>query len=118
MAILSVFYLRQIPNKEDIARLESDLRREHGLFFSATSPIKIELLMPEKEGNALGVKISCTFRRDLRKKPDVVDLFLDRIGESALEHPDWRGRVSFARVVHTPDPQRERTVRRRTETAS
>ena len=117
LAILSVFYLRQIPNKEDMARLETDLRRQHGFFFAATTPIEIKLLMPEQEGDALGVVITCTFRHDLRQKPDAIDLFLDRIGESALEHPDWRGRVGYARVVHTPDPARERTVHPRIETA-
>ena len=117
MAILSVFYLQQIPNKEDMARLETDLRREHSLFFDATAPIDIELVMPAREGDPIGVRISCTFRADVRKRPETVDVFLDRVGESALEHPDWRGRVGFAQVRHAPDPVRERTVKPKTATA-
>jgi len=117
LAILSVFYLQQIPNKEDVARLETDLRREHSLFFDATAPIDIQLVMPEQEGQPIGVRIACTFRADVRKRPETVDIFLDRIGESALEHPDWRGRVGYAQVVHTPDPARERMIEPKTETA-
>jgi hypothetical protein len=117
LAVLSVFYLQQIPNQEDMVRLETDLRREHNLFFDATAPIEIALVMPEKEGQPIGVRISCTFRADVRKKPETVDTVLDRIGESALEHPDWRGRVGYAHVVHTPIPARERTVEPKTETA-
>ncbi|MEM8884132.1 MAG: hypothetical protein AAGD14_08700 [Planctomycetota bacterium] len=112
LAILSVFYLQQIPSKEDMQRLESDLRREHGLFFAATAPISIELLMPKDGGDgAMGVAIDCTLRPDLRKRGETIDLFMQRIAESALAHPDWRGKVSFARVRHAADPKRERTVR-------
>lgn len=110
MAILSVFYLRQIPNKEDMARLEADLRREHSMFFDATAPIDIDLVMPAREGDPIGVRIACSFRADVRKRSETVDLFLERVGESALQHPDWRGRVAFARIVHTSAPERERTV--------
>jgi len=117
LAILSVFYLQQIPNKEDMARLEADLRREHSMFFDSTAPIEIGLIMPETDGDPIGVRIACTFRNDVRKRPETVDVFLERVGESALEHPDWKGRVGYAMVVHTPDPKRERRVDPRVETA-
>jgi len=117
LAILSGFYLQQIPNKEDMARLATDLRQEHGYYFEAEAPVDVQLIMPEREGDPLGVRVACTFRTDVRKRPEAVDILLGRVGASVMQNPEWRGRVAYATVVHAAEPARERTTDRKTATA-
>jgi hypothetical protein len=100
MAVMSVFYLQQIPTAEDLVELEGDLRREHGLYLSSSAPLKLELLRPKQEGERTGLRITCTMRPDIRKRPGAVDVYLARLAESVLLHPKWRGRVSFVTATH------------------
>jgi hypothetical protein len=109
LALMSMFYLQQIPNQQDLDRLEADLRREHGLFFASAAPLEIHLVMGEKEGERPGVRVRCTLRPDVIKRPEAVDAYFDRIAESVLEHPEFKGRVAWATVVHAPPVQAERT---------
>jgi len=111
LAVMSVFYLQQIPTQEDLDRLEEDLRREHGLYLSATAPIKISLELPDKERTHTGLEIVCLLRPDISKQPRVARSYLGRIASSVLEHPDWRGKLAYVRV-HEPAPT-ELTVTRR-----
>jgi hypothetical protein len=117
MALLSAFYLKQIPNREDIESLVADLTAEYGPVLDRSSPLDVELIMPAEEGDPIGVRISCALRADVRKRAETVDVQLDRIAESTLQHRDWRGRVGYATVVHTPEPRRERRVAARTSSA-
>lgn len=105
MAIMSMFYLQQIPTKADMDRLREDIRTEHGLYLSATAPVSVDLLRPQTEGERTGLSISCTFRADIRKQARTVDLYLARIADSILTHPDWRGRIAFVTIRHVGDPQ-------------
>jgi hypothetical protein len=101
MAIMSVFYLQQIPTKEDLRRLEDDLRREHGLYLAAAAPLELTLVRPD-DGSRAGVRVLCTLRPDIRRQEPTVALYLTRMAESVLKHPDWRGRLGFVTVHHAP----------------
>jgi len=105
MAIMSMFYLQQIPTKADMDRLREDLRTEHGLYLSASAPVKVELIRPQADGERTGLSISCTFRADIRKQPRTVDLYLTRMADSVLTHPDWRGRIAFVTLRHVAEPR-------------
>lgn len=109
LALMSMFYLQQIPNQQDLERLEADLRREHGLFLASAAPLDIRLVMPEKDGERPGVGIVCTLRPDVVKRPEAVEAYLDRIADSVLEHPEFQGRVAWAKVSHSPPLQIART---------
>ncbi|HEX5137456.1 MAG TPA: hypothetical protein VFY93_10815 [Planctomycetota bacterium] len=104
LAIMSVFYLQQIPTKADLERLSDDIRNEHGLYLSAANRIVVRLLHPEKQGDRLGLRVECTLRADIRKRPETVNLYLGRIGDSILTHPDWRGKVAYVTVAHVGEP--------------
>lgn len=104
MAIMSVFYLQQIPTKADLERLSDDIRNEHGLYLSAASRVVVRLIQPQKEGDRLGLKVACVLRTDIRQRPETVNLYLGRIGDSILAHPDWKGKIAYVTVAHTGDP--------------
>ncbi len=118
MAIMSVFYLQQIPTKADLERLADDLRNEHGLYLSAATRVVVRLVQPEKEGDRLGLRVQCALRADIRQRPDTVNLYLGRIGDSILTHPDWRGKVAYVYVEHTADPELTVTRQEGATTAS
>jgi hypothetical protein len=105
MAIMSVFYLQQIPTKADLERLSDDLRNEHGLYLSAATRVVVKLVHPAKEGDRLGLQVACALRADIRQRPDTVNLYLGRIGDSILSHPDWRGKIAYVTVAHSTAPQ-------------
>ncbi len=109
LALMSMFYLQQIPGQGDLDRLETDLRREHGLFLASAAPMEISLLRSGKESEKTGVRVVCTMRPDIAKRPEAVEAYLDRIAESVLEHPNLKGRISYARVEHSPPLHVERT---------
>ena len=109
MALMSMFYLQQIPTEHDMAQLEADLRREHGLFLSSGTPLEIRLVMPEQEGGRPGVHVQCALRPDLAKRPEAVEAYFDRLADSVLEHPEFKGRVAWATVAHAPPLKVERT---------
>lgn len=100
MAVMSVFYLQQIPTAEDLAQLEGDLRREHGLYLSASAPLELMIVRPKAEGERTGLKIVCTMRPDIRKRAGAVQVYLARIAESVLHHPKWQGRIAYVTVAH------------------
>ncbi len=101
MAMMSMFYLQQIPTQADLDRLEDDVRREHGLYLAAAAPLEIRLVRPDKEGGRTGVRITCTMRPDLRKRPKTIELYLARMAATVLDHPDWHGRIGWVTVAHT-----------------
>jgi hypothetical protein len=105
MAIMSVFYLQQIPTKADLERLADDIRNEHGLYLSASSRVNVKLIHPQKDGDRLGLKVICGLRADIRQRPETVNLYLGRIGDSILGHPDWRGKVAYVTVAHGATPE-------------
>jgi len=105
MAVMSMFYLQQIPTKGDLEGLEDNVRVEHGLYLSSAARIEISLLRPEQDGERTGVRVALTLRADIRKRPRSAELYLARIAESILVHPDWRGRIAFVTVVHAARPK-------------
>jgi hypothetical protein len=105
MAIMSMFYLQQIPTKDDLQGLEDSLRVEHGLYLSSAARIETSLLRPQKEGERTGVRVALTLRADIRKRPNSVEVYLERIAESILTNPEWRGRIAFVTVVHAARPR-------------
>ncbi len=100
MAVMSMFYLQNVPSKADLLRLETDLRDEFGMYLSAAAPMKLIFLEPEEEGRRIGVGVTCCLRPDLMKRPTTVSIYLDRMAESILSHPDWRGKVDLVTVSH------------------
>ena len=112
MAMMSLFYLEQIPGKDKLEQLESELRREHGFYLASTDPIDLELLLAKTKGEPMGLKVTCATRMDVRKNgPRAVQGILERIGKSALEHPDWRRRIGYVKLSHAGKPEVEITVR-------
>ena len=111
MAIMSMFYLQNVPGKADLERLEGSLRDEFGLYLAAAAPLKLSFLEPEQEGRRIGVEVTCSLRPDLMKRPTTVSLYLDRMAESILSHPDWRGKVDLVTVSHAPPLTLSRTRR-------
>jgi hypothetical protein len=105
MAIMSVFYLQQIPTKADLEHLSDDIRNEHGLYLSSATRVTVKMIHPEKEGEKLGLRVQCSLRADIRQRPETVGLYLGRIGDSILAHPDWRGKLAYVIVSHVGEPQ-------------
>lgn len=118
MAIMSVFYLQQIPTKADMERLADDVRNEHGLYLSAATRVVVRLIQPEKKSDRLGLTLTCALRADIRKRPETVRLYLARIGDSVLSHPDWRGKVAYVTVIHAAEPEMKVTRQEGSVTAS
>ena len=98
MAVMSMFYLQQIPTQADLDRLEIDIRREHGLYLSSVSPIDVMLVRPAEEGERSRLEIQVQMRPDLLKMPQTIDLYLNRIASGVLQHPDWRGKIRRVKV--------------------
>ena len=111
MAMMSMVYLDHVPGKADLDRLETDLRNEFGAVLSAMAPLKLAFLAPETEGRRLGVEVVCVLRADLRRRPTTVAVYLDRMAQSILEHPDWEGRIDLVTVRHAPPRKVEKTRR-------
>lgn len=105
MAVMSMFYLQQIPTKGDLEGLEDTVRLEHGLYLSSAARIETSLLRPQTDGERTGVRVALTLRADIRKRPNSVELYLGRVAESILVHPDWRGRIAYVTVVHAARPK-------------
>jgi hypothetical protein len=66
--------------------------------------------MPKEGRRSLGLAISCSLRADLGRDPALVDLSLDRIGQSILESPEWGGRIRFVQMTHVAPAARIRMV--------
>jgi hypothetical protein len=112
MAIMSAFYLKQLPGKAQMKRLKSDLNIEHGLYLEADSAIEAKLIPAKRDGGELGLRVSCSLRPEVcqRGKP-TVDAVLARIGRSAIVHPSLKRTVDYVTVVHDGKPATERTIR-------
>jgi hypothetical protein len=113
MAFLSMFYLQQLPSKSDVTHLASDLEMEHGSLLAANAPFSVEIVRTKKKGSRLGLRIVCSLRPAIRGQKKSVDSMLDQIGDSALHHADWRGRIRFVEVIHAAPPEQHRVVRPR-----
>ena len=112
MALMSLFYLKQIPGKPEMDKLEAEMRKQHGSSLAAAEPIVMDIARAKKKGEKLGLKVTCVARKDLRKRGTrTVQNLLERLGRTALEHPDWKGRIGFVTLVHPEDPVMEITVR-------
>ncbi len=111
LALMSMFYLQQIPTIEDLKRIDPDLRREHGLYLTATDPIVMALIRPGGAEHKTGVHLTCTLRPDIQKRPSSVANHLDRLAQSVLDHPDLKGRIGYVVATHPPPAACERTVR-------
>jgi len=111
LALMSMFYLQQIPTAEDLRRIDADLRREHGLYLTAADPIVMTLIRPGGTERKTGVRLVCTLRADIQKRPSSVANHLDRIAQSVLEHPDLKGRIGYVVATHPAPATCERTVR-------
>jgi len=118
LAIMSVFYLQQIPTKADLERLSDDIRNEHGLYLSAATRVKLQLIHPQKKEDHLGLRVQCALRADIRQRPETVRLYLGRIADSILSHPDWRGKVAYVVVSHIGPPEISVTLQEGAATAS
>jgi len=110
LAIMAGVYMGNLPNKEDLAALEERIRLEHGHCLSSTSRVEARLLPPEEGRSSLGVSLRVAMRPDLASQEGVVDAYLDRIGQSVLDQPDWRGRIGFVQVTSLLPSPRSRTV--------
>jgi len=112
MALMSLFYLKQIPGKPEMDRLEAEMRQQHGSLLASAEPIAMEIARPKQKGQKLGLKVTCVARPDLRARGErTVQSLLERLGRTALEHNDWKGRIGFVTLVHPEDPVIEITVR-------
>lgn len=100
LALMSLVYLGRFKGKEDVARLEEDLRMEHGLYLSAVAPLKAALVEPKEKGQPRGLVIDCVLRANLAASDAVVRFHLDRIAQSVFSHPDWRGYLGYVTVTH------------------
>ena len=109
MAIMSVFYRGQLPSQAELDSLEPIIRREHGIYLSSTAPVSLTLILPESEGVGVGVRLECALRPDIRRRPDSVDLHLDRIAETLLDSPELKGRINYVTAAHSAAPERSRT---------
>ena len=111
MAIMSMFYLQHVPGKAELKTLEGTLRNEYGLYLASAAPMELSMLEPEAEGRRLGVEVICSLRPDLQKRPSTVSVYLDRMAESILRHPDWAGKIDLVTVSHAPPLTLSRTRR-------
>jgi hypothetical protein len=100
LAMMSMVYLGRIPGKEDVRLLEEDLRTLHGVYLSAVTPLKIQLVRSARKGEPKGLVIDCSVRADLARDDAVVAFHLDRIAQSALENRNWRGYLDYVTVNH------------------
>jgi hypothetical protein len=53
----------------------------------------------------MGLRVECALRADIRQRPETVNLYLGRIGDSILTHPDWRGKIAYVTVAHAAPPE-------------
>lgn len=113
LSMMAGVYLGNLPSKEDLARIEAQIRQEHGHSLSSVAPVEVKLLMPTEGRPSLGLAISCSLRADIGRDPALVDLSLDRIGQSILESPEWAGRIRFVQMTQVAQETRTRTVRPR-----
>ena len=105
MAIMSVVYLGQIPTQADLDGLEPVLRRQHGIYLSSADPVELRLIMPQDEGDGIGVRVRCVLRPDLRRRAASVELHLGRIAQTVLESPELEGRIAYVTCEHATEPR-------------
>jgi hypothetical protein len=111
LAALSAVYLKQIPGKTQIAKLQTDLNAEFGNFFDPAEPLQVQLVLPRSRGDAMSLSIRCVLRADLRRtERPLLDELLLAIGERSLRHPAWRGKISTVAVRQESEPKFERVV--------
>jgi len=111
LAMMSMIYLGKIRGKEDVRLLEEDLRAVHGVYLSALSPMKITMVRPTGEGGSKGLVIDCRVRPDLANSDSMVEFHLDRIAQSALDNPGWKGFLDYVTVNHNGPKPLSRTRR-------
>ena len=111
MAVMSVYYLRQLPTQADLDSVEPAIRREHGIYLASTSPLTLKILPTQGDGDGVGVDVSCAFRPDIRKSSASVGLHLGRIARTVLNSPRLKGRIQYVTCRHAVDPALSRTVR-------
>ncbi|HEY7516146.1 MAG TPA: hypothetical protein VIC87_16775 [Vicinamibacteria bacterium] len=104
LAIMSVFYLQQIPTKADLERLTDDIQTEHGLYLSSAVKLEVKLERPAKEGDHMGLRVNCGLRPDIRQRPETVRVYLTRIADGILNHPEWEGKIAYVTVAHAAEP--------------
>ncbi len=67
------------------------MRMQPGSALAASEPIGMDIARAKKKGEKLGLKVTCVARPDLRKRgARTVQNLLERLGRTALEHPDHR----------------------------
>ena len=111
LAILSAFYLKQIPGKEAVEALSRDLQMEFGHLLEADHPLEIKLVPPQRKGQQMSMRVRCVLRAKLPLlTPDPHRDALRQIGEVALRHPSWTGRVAFASVQNEASPKQVEKV--------
>lgn len=101
LAMMSMVYLGRIRGKADVRLLEEDLRAVHGVYLSAATPLKVQLIRSERKGDPKGLVIDCAVRADLARDDAIVAFHLDRIAASALEDPNWKGYLDYVTVNHS-----------------
>jgi len=112
MAMLSAAYLKEIPGKPQLAKLQKALNSEFGPYLDPDQPLEVKVVPPKRRGERMSLAVRCVLRSDLRRSQKVVvGRFLRQMGEQALRHPAWRGRVATVAVTHGADPKLERIVR-------
>ncbi|MGQ0614450.1 MAG: hypothetical protein ACT4PV_12005 [Planctomycetaceae bacterium] len=100
LAVMSLVYLDRFKGKEDVARLEEELRMEHGLYLSALAPLTASLVEPSEKSKPRGLLIDCVLRANLTANEVVLRFHLDRIAQSVFTHPDWKGYLGYVTVSH------------------
>jgi hypothetical protein len=112
LSVMSTVYLSHLPTRDDLAKLELHIRRQHGLYLSVAAPIEATFLDAENDGPG-GLMVRCSVRRDLERKPAAIDVHLKRIADSILDHPDWRVYIRRVTVEHVGRINRSVTKVRR-----
>jgi hypothetical protein len=106
LAILSAFYLKQIPGKDDIEALSKDLQAQFGPFLEPEQPLEVKIVPAEREGQQMSIRVRCVLRQKLplqtaEPQRDV----LRQMGELTMIHPSWVGKVAFASIENQSDPK-------------
>ena len=112
LAILSAFYLKQIPGKDAIEALSRDLRLEFRHVLEPEEPLEIKLVPAERKGQQMSLRVRCALREKLPfPTAEPHRDALRQIGEVALRHPAWKGRVAFVSVRNEAEPKLAEKVR-------
>ncbi|MHC4959317.1 MAG: hypothetical protein ACYTGN_13185 [Planctomycetota bacterium] len=111
LALMSTVYLQHLPSKHDLETLRIEIKGEFGVLLKAGAPLELDLLEPEREGRRLGLEITCSFRKELRRNPKSIGVEMDRMAQMVMKHRKWRGKVDLVKVVHVSAPKLERVHR-------